>query len=127
MNKGRVSELCAELASGKYEQGRGFLRKRTTPEPTYRYCCLGVGCVVYAHLAGDGEWHRDEIFELSNGDSGSQFMPKKVRDWFGFTDFQARYLIEMNDQLGKSFLEIATWLRGELANAEVRANQLLPG
>lgn len=92
------------LRSGKYNQGRCFLRLNGD------YCCLGVLCDVYQKQTGKGEW-RDRVFFDGAGDDSSGYLPRAVQEWAGLSvsnPLLGRMLTaaELNDS-GKSFEFIA--------------------
>lgn len=60
------------LRSGKYEQGRSFLKNKYH-EHKAKYCCLGVLCEVYKEQTGKA-WRAPKADE---------FLPKSVMAWAG--------------------------------------------
>ena len=86
------------LRSGKYRQGRGYLRVEN------RYCCLGVGCEIF-----DIEKHarvQDKIlyYEFGKEQPCVSICPDELWEILGF--ISCSNLVSMNDN-GKSFTEIA--------------------
>ena len=74
--KQHQSDLVAALRSGKYKQGRHFLRTQDG------FCCLGVAC----DISGLGEWtFIEEEFPYDYIGSDS-LLPEEVREYFGFND-----------------------------------------
>lgn len=104
----KMLELVRALRSGKYEQTMGVLRTGAPRE--YKYCCLGVACVV----AGK----RFKADHECQGETG--ILPERVQDYFGFISAKGRVidgniviggghyedLISANDG-GRSFPQIA--------------------
>jgi hypothetical protein len=85
-----ADKWVAALRSGKYEQGKGYLKREN------KYCCLGVLCDLcgkkpYPHL---------------------KYLPQSVMKWSGIKNNAGLingdgYLTSENDA-GKTFPEIAT-------------------
>ena len=111
-----VKKWVDVLRSGKYKQGRLYLRRADND----RFCCLGVACDLYRKETGEGEWilgtQSYYVFENENGNA-TNVLPSKVKKWLGLSTKGGRYgyrrgsadgssLYECNDT-GKSFLEIA--------------------
>lgn len=119
MNPERKLKLVDALNSGEFTQTRGKLSDGEG------YCCLGVACEIYRRETGNGEWverkkynrerHRGNANQfLVSGERFSSFLPKEVREWFGFNDdppnnYLQSLLINMNDGLlsPHSFSDIA--------------------
>ena len=97
-----IKKWLTALRSGKYEQGKGYLKN--TDE---KYCCLGVACLV-GGLTPDEIGGKCIISAMSLFDE----IPKKLRSGNALSG----WLVEMNDIQGKSFLEIADWVE---TNVEV--------
>src|SRR5690242_8966949 len=122
MKQDKAMELVAALRSGKYEQATGNLNVSGVG-----YCCLGIAC----DISGAGEW---KPYHLSDGTRANYLayvterdveqtttLPSKVRDYFGFRDFEGslpedlqretgyRTLWKMNDN-GANFREIADFI-----------------
>lgn len=94
-----LNQWIAALRSGKYKQGRGYLRKGDY------YCCLGVFCDVIglkSRYAPDREF--DRVYEY---DGETTTLPEKVK--LLFDELNVDKLIGMND-CGQTFEEIATEL-----------------
>lgn len=76
----RRAALVSALRSGKYKQGRSFLRLADD------YCCLGVACDVagesWIAVAGD------EVFAVSTHQmiylNSTTYMTESVREYYGF-------------------------------------------
>jgi hypothetical protein len=89
------------LLSGKYEQGKQYLRNKNKANDGYKYCCLGV---LYDILYPN-EWgwnQRDKRIT-------SQFLLERILEEVEMTDQQQCCLSEMNDR-GDTFEEIAQWV-----------------
>lgn len=108
----RRKALIEALRSGEFTQCRTMLTNGTA------YCCLGVACIVYHRLTGDGEWSGGEF--VANGQSESDFLPQVVAKFYGFdsdagdlpccVDGKARDMTDLNDELEWSFDQIASAL-----------------
>lgn len=98
------------LRSGKYVQGRHFLKNSTN-----QYCCLGV----LADISGvKSECKDDEAgyrFDFDNSEN-NPFLTFPSREWLeriGLSDEKGKILAQMNDS-GKDFQEIANHIRSTL-------------
>lgn len=104
------------LISGKYPQGKYFLRNTRNG-----YCCFGVLCDLYIQEVGEGGWLLDRFTSqigynfAINGLSYGVFPPPKVLDWVGIKSSRYNYypaetlvgyLADMNDN-DRTFEEIA--------------------
>jgi len=78
------------LRSGEYKQTTDQLKSDDDC-----YCCLGVLCVV-----------ADISTDIGAGDVAYNWLTSKIGDWSP--------LVEMNDQLGKTFAEIAAHIEASL-------------
>lgn len=106
--KEEIAKLwIADLRSGRYEQGTGFLKRDG------KYCCLGRLCDIsqlgsFKNGANGGL----SIFNSNNGEMYSHVLPETVMKWasmksnIGVLSNDAETLSKYNDS-GKSFLEIA--------------------
>lgn len=90
------------LRSGKYLQGQGCLMEVDYQDHERKYfCCLGVLQDI-AVKDGGAAW------DSANGPSGSMAEPSQViTDYLGMTQSMIDHLIEMNDDDGASFEDIA--------------------
>lgn len=78
MVKKEVADLwVAALRSGKYKQGRGYLRREIRGE--MEYCCLGVLC----DISGVGEWYGSRYQETKSGLHSDLKPEEDVREWSG--------------------------------------------
>lgn len=112
----------ADLESGEYPQGEGYLRVWSDDNQRWEYCCLGRLC----EISGLGEWEErvseedDVKYSVYLDEKG--YLPLEVAEWAGVDpahhDNSVQYrLSEMNDG-GKSFSGIADALPGVLAEFE---------
>lgn len=99
------SRWVAALESGKYTQADGYLNSSSV------FCCLGVLCDV---IDPDG-------WELDTGTSTKRHvLTENAFDLgnyavdLGISDSTQGKLIDMNDSEGKTFPEIATWIKENL-------------
>jgi hypothetical protein len=89
------------LRSGKYKQGREYLRTKLS-DGSYSYCCLGVLC----DIKDDYIW--------KNYDYGYIESPGfNTLEWEKLEYSTAQKLADMNDN-GASFGEIADWIEANL-------------
>lgn len=100
-------QWMAALLSGDYKQETGSLQTKRG------FCCLGVGCDLYASLEGEGEWkdvqgeRGAKRFRLNDQTFGvTGYPPQDVCDWLGIDNRQVHDLASKNDK-GASFDEIA--------------------
>ena len=100
-----LRQWITALRSGEYKQGRKWLKRGG------RYCCLGVAATLDPKVKVEGERF---FFTEQSRQEREEVNPKWFRDRFGlvvdFTKDDRDKLIEMNDNEGKSFLEIADHL-----------------
>lgn len=108
------------LRSGKYKQGKEYLRKDES------YCCLGVA----ADLQG-AEWKAEALrdwYTCAGALDAGQFLPREYADVLGLDKRGGIYIKEgeefssltgLNDN-GSSFLEIADVIEQELALVGVK-------
>lgn len=99
MNKKTKAKWVKALRSGKYQQGRGAL-KRTLLEnnTTYEYCCLGVACDINIATPYSDYAPAKNIFYGSN--VNNTFLSIIIQD----------KLITFNDIKRKSFKWIAYYI-----------------
>lgn len=96
------------LTSGEYEQGILYLKKGNN------YCCLGVLCDLFIkEHPGTVEWEssgaaNDFIFDSTSA------LPDQVREWSGVSEYEEADLMELNDREGKSFEDIADYIKESL-------------
>jgi hypothetical protein len=107
------------LRSKKFKQGQGALRSHDN-----EYCCLGVLCTVFQELTGRTEWvttWNDDYALTDTGEhDGLDFSPSTgvppmlVCTAVGITPIAIHDLIDMNDEEGKTFAEIADYIEAKL-------------
>jgi hypothetical protein len=109
MMNDNMKMVLKALRSGEYKQGFQTLQDDD------RYCCLGVMCDVYARATGMELVRDEDRGYLYGGDLSGQ---EGVMAWVGLkscdghsTDHDT--LIEMNDENGKTFSEIADFIESE--------------
>jgi hypothetical protein len=111
MNPEDKTRIVDALRSGRYQQGRGYLRPSDN-----RFCCLGVMCDVLKDEM-DGEWERvstvwhfkDKSQPYSRHDT---HLPDSLVFRLGLSGVQSN-LMQMNDG-GLTFTEIADYLEKNL-------------
>lgn len=94
------AKFVTALESGKYKQGTVELRN-----PEDHYCALGVACDVvdpegWKKVGDFWGWHGEDPF----------FASDLVKDEY-LTVTERGKLLSLNDGQGKSFREIAQWVR----------------
>lgn len=88
----RVKKMwVAALRSGKYQQGKGALR-RVSGE----MCCLGVLCEIHRKETGDGRWIRDGSQFRYHGAGGT--LPRAIQVWAGLNSDSPRILPIVEDE-----------------------------
>lgn len=125
-----LKEWTDALRSGKYQQGKNFLRRTDNT-----YCCLGVLC----DLVDSSKWEvssTDEdgevpVYEYPNNYNGfspligdTQMLPTQIAEQFGVHSEVQDILARHNDS-GASFSEIADMIDGGLENIEPPVDTLL--
>lgn len=103
------------LKSGKYVQGVNKLRSNKD-----EFCCLGVLCDVYAKECNGGRWEDQTYYGLKtfvitdNSESDAYSLPNGLSKALGIdSKFESR-LIDMNDEEGADFIQIAEFIESEL-------------
>lgn len=125
------NKWVAALRSGKYEQGKGFLRRLDEKDSNKeKFCCLGVLCDVFDPELWDRDAESTEEFSsfmfkepISTANifyfmkEGSEVLSYDLAKSFGFHEGALSIqdiLTEMNDRDNKSFSEIADWIEENL-------------
>lgn len=132
---------CEWLESGNYAQVRKAL-KDYVRTGELGYCCLGIGCLVYKEVTGEGEWvdvDCDSAFRAGvleddqraekqeQYDQSDTGLPLAVKDFFGLESTHGAYqeyqgetlenkstsLVWLNDRNGYDFKAIAKVIREE--------------
>lgn len=106
------------LRSGKFKQGHGKLCRYIGPGDGYEYCCLGVA----AEVLYDGEWVRStqDTLRYGFGDIGDSdylnttSLIASIKEEIGLDYGAESLLIQLNDNRGKNFLQIADWIEANL-------------
>lgn len=112
----------AALESGKYLQGKDWLKYEDTNANKQFHCCLGVLCelaiednVLEASKLAQGE--SKYSLKIHSIDDSTKTLPIKVRDWAemqsidgGYIHFKRQTLAALNDS-GKTFKEIAETIK----------------
>lgn len=103
-------EWLEALESGKFEQGRDFLRSED------KFCCLGVAC----ELSGVKSILKDAAGVIKHEYLGERhYLPKEIVDKLKFRDNDGSgnfgsSIAQLNDE-GKTFKEIAAIIRANPA------------
>jgi hypothetical protein len=130
MNKRVMKKWIKALRSGKYKQGKGYLKQfNSKNEP--RHCCLGVLCELYDQQMKKN--HKKTLFTEHMIDSETvEFisfnkhdggLPKEVREWANMINpcgefinkNRVEYLSDLNDD-GKKFSTIADIIEKNVEN-----------
>lgn len=107
MNRELTEKWIGALRSGKYQQGKGYLRANNGT-----YCCLGVLCDIY----NPDIWSPSEygwIFDCHRTE-----LPASLAKLIGISSKFETSLMNMNDERNKSFIQIADYIENIL-NSEV--------
>lgn len=101
------------LESGEYAQGKHVLRSNDN-----KFCCLGVA----ADKAGVKWIERQAtcyVFRDHNDSFWSGNLPEDLGARLGFDDHISAHLIDLNDDHGATFHQIAAYLRDLRANGSI--------
>lgn len=82
------AQWVAELRSGKYKKGTGFLHQylhHADAESTDEYCCLGVACELF-DKANPGVLKKQVTNLCAKYDEHSAHLPPPVVEWLGLTE-----------------------------------------
>lgn len=122
----QVYELwIASLLSGQYLQAQDALRSTVYDDGSEvgtGFCCVGVLCDLAnkdRNEPWEGNTFRTEQCDVAPNGSyhveyDSSEMPSLMRQFMGLTPAECAELYKMNDQTGKTFYEIAEYIRTEL-------------
>ena len=119
------------LKSGKYKQGKQYLRKGD------KYCCLGVLCDLYL-IDNDKKWEPEPLYDRGYMcEEGYGNLPPEVMEWAGLPDAtsvsdqvvmhhreegdtydEVITLVEANDREGYDFEQIAKLIETEFLPKE---------
>lgn len=99
------------LRSGKYKQGKRYLRAASKQNhDSYAYCCLGVLC----DLMNPKGW-RGSLFTWSSpADQKIGYLPDSLGRELGLPHELQCSLAQMNDSDEADFNEIAEWIEANL-------------
>lgn len=122
--KSEIKKIWIEaLRSGKYKQGKSYLRSRDSSDGIDTYCCLGVlvDCYLQANPK-DGRWAiniNDSVFYVagmnSSWDTGYLPQNPKFKQWTGELKHKKEYqLVKLNDDANFNFAQIADWIEENL-------------
>jgi len=121
MNKKIKTKWLKALRSGKYEQGKEYLRQQQVDEDGNQlgkesFCCLGVLCDVIKKdlqnkLDDSLEW--DHNYDQSAFDESETELSERLLSFVGLKPETQSKLIEMNDN-GTSFKKIAGYISKNL-------------
>jgi len=82
------------LRSGKYQQGKDFLRREGKKEDLF--CCLGVLCDLYEKEKELNGWRSNEIFngrEVIKSYLGvGNVLPEHVKEWSGLSSVDGGFV-----------------------------------
>lgn len=107
MTKTDKTKWIKALRSGKFLQGKGQLRKQVAFSSHVRFCCLGVLCEISpkkAVLEGQSNFKAKNKIGKYDIPDGFELNP------FGISQRVSSKLVNMNDNFGNSFDEIANYI-----------------
>ena len=109
-----AKKWVAALRSGKYQQGKNWLRKGD------QFCCLGVACEL---AVAEGIVSYGVVGDVAKYGNKYSYLPREVQDWLGLSHIGATYhggskervnsLPIQNDCDGLSFEQIADIIESE--------------
>lgn len=104
MDKEVKAKWLIALRSGKYKQGMGCLKNKTTGT---KYCCLGVliEVTVPERFTNEGYIQDPITKQYLRGTLSSD-----LRERFNLGELNTHTLIDMNDSQNKDFKEIADFI-----------------
>lgn len=121
MKKNIMKKWVKALRSGKYKQGKNFLKQFNSKKQP-RHCCLGVLCELYNEEMKKNHKKSLVVDTTRSGSFGTvcffgtndSTLPKVVRDWSGVRDHTGVFgidvdgscLANLNDD-GKTFKTIS--------------------
>ena len=105
MKKELKQKWIVALRSGEYKQVPSALELRED-DKIIGNCCLGVLCRV-----ADTQIINDRI---QPDESGDDMLSSETIEKVGISQTEQNVLIEMNDDLGNSFSEIADWIEAHV-------------
>jgi hypothetical protein len=118
-NPALKKQWLKDLESGNLQQCQETLCYQGSKNSKASYCCLGVlgrsiqrtkaFKVVFSKEAPSVP--RDLSF---NGETCDTELPNNLRREVGITEYGMQWLVNMNDDDGKNFKEIAAWIRKHL-------------
>lgn len=89
------------LRSGKYKQGKGYLRTNKN-----EFCCLGVLCDLAAKDGGE-QWEYGYLRYIYRYNAAH--LPENIKKYLSLSNHDLQNLMEMND-VGDSFEVIANYI-----------------
>lgn len=119
MKKEIKEKFLTALRSGEYEQTKGRLKNGNC------FCALGVLCDLFIKEHKFAEWEEDSITVFPDSIKQEIFSyqtPRQVDEWAEFSEDTAIYdkqgvlssIIELNDDYGYTFEEIAELIEKQL-------------
>lgn len=105
-------EWINALRSGKYEQGRNYLKTKNR-HGVIKYCCLGVLCEI-ANL----KFTWDDRLKKFLINDYFQILPYEIIENLQITKNDVDKLINLNDVYRCSFTEISYWIEKNISSDE---------
>ncbi len=113
-NRQLKKQWLTDLRSGNYKQSQGQLCWPGTKNSKASYCCLGVLCRSIKKInALPITFIKDGSIEYKNVSDPAE-LPTSLRKAVGLTIEDMEKLIDMNDDQGKNFKEIADFIEKNL-------------
>jgi hypothetical protein len=110
MKKDIKKKWIKALRSGEFKQGNGELCNIASNE----YCCLGVLCEITRQDNPQIKRTKEGHYSLHKKDSVDGQFDSAMLTYFGIAAETQNKLIDMNDERGKSFKEIADYIEEKL-------------
>lgn len=115
MNPEVKKEWLVDLRSGKYKQGKSWLRNKTQDNGD-EFCCLGVLCDTYDRINGENNWIGTTYKQSQSllPDEVCQWAPLENGNPFVYYDGRLEPLSYLNDHIGLDFNQIADLIEDQL-------------
>ncbi len=107
-NKENMTKWVEALESGKFPQARQTygVGRFDAKDDRSGFCCLHVALALATGTEDKESSAEGRLPHPSHG------LMRPIRDWLGININQSHEFVRMNDEEGKTFPEIATYIRG---------------